>query len=53
MGTNKSDYFFGNHRSHGHYLSKGGDLKYIYEVYGDIRGCCGDMGGQCMLSTKK
>ena len=54
MGTNKSDYFFGNHRSHGHYLSKGGDLKkYIYEVYGDIRGCCGGYGGSMHVIDKK
>ena len=36
----------GNHRSHGHYLSKGGDLsKMVYEVFGDTRGCCGGYGG--------
>ena len=39
----------GNHRSHGHYLAKGGDLpKMIYEVFGDQRGCCGGFGGLCI-----
>lgn len=41
-----SDLMLGNHRSHGHYLSKGGDLeKMIYEVFGDHRGCCKGFGG--------
>lgn len=40
------DIMLGNHRSHGHYLAKGGDLpKMIYEVFGDQRGCCGGYGG--------
>ena len=43
---NSSDLMLGNHRSHGHYLAKGGDLsKMIYEVFGDKRGCCGGFGG--------
>lgn len=42
----KSDLMLGNHRSHGHYLAKGGDLtKMIYEVFGDSRGCCRGFGG--------
>ncbi len=41
-----NDIAMGNHRSHGHYLAKGGDLpKMIYEVFGDQRGCCGGFGG--------
>lgn len=41
-----SDLMLGNHRSHGHYLAKGGDLpKMIYEVFGDHRGCCKGFGG--------
>ena len=40
-----SDLMLGNHRSHGHYLAKGGDLpKMIYEVFGDHRGCCKGFG---------
>ena len=42
----KDDICLGNHRSHGHYLAKGGDLsKLIYEVFGDQRGCCKGFGG--------
>ena len=42
----KHDIMLGNHRSHGHYLAKGGDLpKMIYEVFGDRRGCCKGYGG--------
>ena len=42
----QSDIMLGNHRSHGHYLAKGGDLaKMIYEVFGDRRGCCKGFGG--------
>lgn len=40
------DLMLGNHRSHGHYLAKGGDLgKMLYEVFGDHRGCCKGFGG--------
>jgi pyruvate dehydrogenase E1 component alpha subunit len=42
----KSDYVFGNHRSHGHYLAKGGDLKaLIAEIYGKETGCARGRGG--------
>jgi pyruvate dehydrogenase E1 component alpha subunit len=42
----KSDYVFGNHRSHGHYLAKGGDLKaLIAEIYGKESGCAKGRGG--------
>jgi pyruvate dehydrogenase E1 component alpha subunit len=42
----KSDYVFGNHRSHGHYLAKGGDLKsLIAEIYGRETGCARGRGG--------
>lgn len=41
-----SDLAFGNHRSHHHYLAKGGDLdKMLFEIYGDERGCCKGFGG--------
>ena len=49
MATNKKDFFFGNHRSHHHYLAKGGNLnKLIFEVFGDIRGCSGGIGDLCI-----
>lgn len=42
----KSDYVFGNHRSHGHYLAKGGDLNaLIAEIYGKETGCARGRGG--------
>jgi TPP-dependent pyruvate/acetoin dehydrogenase alpha subunit len=47
------DLMLGNHRSHGHYLAKGGDLsKMIYEVFGDKRGCCGGFGGSMHMLDK-
>lgn len=42
----KEDRVFGNHRSHGHYLAKGGDLyKMFCEIYGKEDGCCRGKGG--------
>jgi pyruvate dehydrogenase E1 component alpha subunit len=46
----KEDYIFGNHRSHGHYLAKGGDLgKMIAEIYGKETGCSRGRGGSMHL----
>lgn len=54
MATKKKDIFFGNHRSHGHYLAKGGDYKkMIYEIYGDQRGCCNGYGGSMHMLDQK
>ncbi|CAO6124200.1 AcoA Pyruvate/2-oxoglutarate dehydrogenase complex, dehydrogenase (E1) component, eukaryotic type, alpha subunit [Candidatus Pelagibacterales bacterium] len=54
MATTKNDFFFGNHRSHGHYLSKDGDWKkMIYEIYGDKRGCCKGYGGSMHMLDRK
>lgn len=40
------DVAFGNHRAHGHYLAKGGDLNaMVAELYGRSTGCCGGRGG--------
>jgi pyruvate dehydrogenase E1 component alpha subunit len=42
----KADYVFGNHRSHGHYLAKGGAVKaLIAEIYGKQDGCARGRGG--------
>ena len=47
--TNK-DHVFSNHRSHGHYLAKGGSLKkMVAEAYGKETGCCGGRGGSMHL----
>ena len=54
FSLNKEDQVFGNHRSHGHYLAKGGDLKkMIFEVFGDERGCCKGYGGSMHMLDKK
>jgi pyruvate dehydrogenase E1 component alpha subunit len=46
----KSDYVFGGHRSHGHFLAKGGDLgELISEVYGKKTGCSRGRGGSMHL----
>lgn len=43
---NKEDLVFGNHRSHGHYLAKGGDMPaMIAEIFGKESGCCQGRGG--------
>jgi TPP-dependent pyruvate/acetoin dehydrogenase alpha subunit len=44
------DYIFGTHRSHGHYLAKGGDLKAaMAEIFGRATGCSGGRGGSMHL----
>ena len=46
----KEDYIFGNHRSHGHYLAKGGDLgKMVAEIYCRESGCSHGRGGSMHL----
>lgn len=46
----KEDYVFGNHRSHGHYLAKGGDLKaLVAEVFCRETGCSRGRGGSMHL----
>jgi pyruvate dehydrogenase E1 component alpha subunit len=42
----RTDYIFGNHRSHGHYIAKGGDInKLMAEIYCKDTGCSGGRGG--------
>lgn len=46
----QEDYVFGNHRSHGHFLAKGGDFRsMIAEIYGKMKGCSGGRGGSMHL----
>lgn len=46
----KDDIIFSNHRDHGHYLAKGGDLKkLIAELYCKETGCCRGKGGSMHL----
>ncbi len=44
------DKVFSNHRAHGHYLAKGGNLNaMVAELYGRATGCCGGRGGSMHL----
>ncbi|MBU0605245.1 MAG: thiamine pyrophosphate-dependent dehydrogenase E1 component subunit alpha [Candidatus Omnitrophica bacterium] len=46
----KDDYVFSNHRGHGHYIAKGGDLKsMIAELYCKKTGCSASRGGSMHL----
>lgn len=45
-GLTRDDYVFGSHRSHGHYLAKGGDLRAMMaEIYCKAAGCSRGRGG--------
>ena len=44
------DQVFSNHRSHGHYIAKGGSLNSLFaELFGKSEGCCGGRGGSMHL----
>jgi len=46
----KDDYVFSTHRSHGHYIAKGGDIKALMaELYGKETGCSRGRGGSMHL----
>lgn len=46
----RDDYVLSNHRSHGHYLAKGGNLKAMMaELYGKVTGCSQGKGGSMHL----
>lgn len=50
MALEKHDYVLSGHRSHGHYLAKGGDLNAMMaEIYGKATGCAGGKGGSMHL----
>ena len=45
-----TDYVFGSHRSHGHYLAKGGDMRaLVAEVFCKASGCAKGRGGSMHL----
>ncbi len=47
----KDDFALSTHRSHAHYLAKGGNLKaMLSELYGRETGCCGGKGGSMHLN---
>lgn len=49
-----TDYVFSTHRSHGHYLAKGGDLKQLFaEIYCRETGCSGGRGGSMHVCDPK
>lgn len=46
----REDYVWGGHRSHGHYLAKGGSLPAMMaEMFGKVTGCSGGRGGSMHL----
>jgi pyruvate dehydrogenase E1 component alpha subunit len=48
----REDYVFSTHRSHGHYIAKGGDLKaLVAEVFCKATGCSMGRGGSMHLSS--
>jgi len=50
----KEDYAFGYHRSHGHYLAKGGDMNALAaEIYGKKTGCSKGRGGSMHVISKE
>ena len=50
----KEDVVFSNHRCHGHYLAKGGDLnKMMAELHNRKTGCCKGHGGSMHLMDKE
>jgi len=45
-----TDYVFGNHRSHGHFIAKGGKInELVAEIYGKETGCSRGRGGSMHL----
>jgi pyruvate dehydrogenase E1 component alpha subunit len=50
----KEDYVFGGHRSHGHYLAKGGGMRALMaELYGKATGCSAGRGGSMHLVARE
>jgi pyruvate dehydrogenase E1 component alpha subunit len=50
----RDDLVLSGHRSHGHYLAKGGDLRaMLAEIYGRASGCCGGKGGSMHLVDRR
>lgn len=50
LNQQKQDTVVSSHRSHAHYLAKGGNLhRMIAEIYGKVTGCCKGRGGSMHL----
>lgn len=53
MALGPDDKVYGYHRSHAHYLAKGGDLEgMIAELHGKVTGCTGGWGGSMHLADE-
>ena len=53
MALQWQDRMYGNHRSHAHYIAKGGDLYRMFaEIYGKADGCCRGYGGSMHMLDK-
>lgn len=53
LNLNRQDYVLSNHRSHGHYLAKGGNLKAMFaEIYGKVTGTSRGKGGSQHLTDQ-
>lgn len=53
MALQPQDRMYGNHRSHAHYIAKGGDLYRMFaEIYGKADGCCRGYGGSMHMLDK-
>lgn len=51
MSLDKEDTVFSNHRAHGHYIAKGGDInRMLAEMYGKAEGCSKGRGGSMHLT---
>ena len=54
QSLNKDDKILSTHRSHAHYIAKGGNLRaMIAEIYGKKTGCAKGLGGSMHLQDKK
>ncbi len=52
LNLRSSDYGYGNHRSHGHYLAMGGSrYALLCEILGKITGCSHGMGGSMHITA--
>ena len=50
----KTDYIYGNHRSHSHYLASGGSLYELFsEIMGKSTGCSAGKGGSMHITSLK
>jgi pyruvate dehydrogenase E1 component alpha subunit len=52
LALRRDDWIFSTHRSHGHYIAKGGDIKALMaELYGKVTGCSRGKGGSMHVTS--